>query len=312
MDFVEASKTIIANHQNYIKSDEWDEDWEEYWVIFADLIGFASHCLLSTGITLNNIVRFHRAVNIALEGLPNIKKYQFTDACYILTKDSKTALRVACNIQNECHVLNHAHILEKKHVMFYQMIIPKIVLSKGKVLVIHNDNEAKNIERYAGISHKELLAGEGIVKAYYLEKRTTGGLVSVDPSFVLELKRHGCIYQKVKAKKIYKRWSSDKKNEIYAHDGVVDIPWLVVQPRQNIKGDLTLESDSTLKQKIESFAFIWKINFSEHMTESTPTDTLKHYGGALSHLCEVVQEYFGTGKARWDLMDLNKHMEKML
>lgn len=311
MDFLNATERLISKDKVFIKSSDWEDNWEESYVVFADLIAFAHRCMISTGITLNNIVRFHHAVNTALDGLDGITKYQFTDACYILTKDSKTALIAACNIQNECLLQNYAQMKTIPHTMFYQMIVPKVVISKGKVLALKNATEKNSLKKLAGISPQDLLAGEGIVKAYYLEKKTTGGLVSVDKDYIADMKKHHTEDNKIKPNSLYKQWRKDATHKILSHDGVVDIPWLALQSRQSKKGILQTESILSFKQKVMSFNHIWRTNFTEHLAEGTSTETLKQYGGGLSHLCELLKIYTNAGPRSWDLMDINAVIESM-
>lgn len=311
MDFIEVSKELIANDNLSVNSDEWVDDWEEYYVIFADLIAFAHRCTISEGITLNNIVRFHRAINDALIGIDGIIKYQFTDACYILAKDCKTALIVASNIQNECLLQNYAQIQNFPHVLFYQMIVPKVVISKGNVLTLKDQSDLISIKKMAGISSKELLAGEGIVKAYYLEKKTTGGLISIDKAYINDFKKHSSGDSKAKTNSLYKKWRNDSLNKILFHDGVVDLPWLVLQPKQTKKGILVTESISSFKEKVKTFNQIWRMSFTEHLAYSTSTETLKQYGGGISHLCDLMKSYTNAGPRSWDLIDLNSVIDSI-
>lgn len=312
MDFQDAAQKIADNKKLFVKLAEWEDDWEDYYVIFADLIAFAQRCTFSTGVTLHSIVRFHRAINDALAGIESIIKYQFTDACYVLTKDPKTALIVMSNIQNECLVYNYALSKNLKRAMFYQMIVPKVVLSRGNVLVINKSEDVESLTKMAGISAKELLAGDGIVKAYYLEKRTTGGLASVDPKHIGALKKHGIENPKHnKTVSLYRKWQADASNKFLSHDGVIDIPWLALQPRQTKKGLLLIENPVSFKEKIKAFNFVWRANFTEHLAEGTSTETLKHYGGGISHLCELLKLYYDAGPRSWDLIDLNKAIDKL-
>ncbi len=311
MDFNAATEELVSRNGHLVNSQEWDENWDEYYVIFADLIAFAHRCTFSKGVTLNNIIRFHRAITDALMGIENIIKYQFTDACYILAKDAKTALIVASNIQNECMIHNYAQIKSMPHVMFYQMIVPKIVISKGKVLVLQGGDKEIIDERLTGISAKDLLAGEGIVNAYYLEKKTTGGLISVDKDIIKEFKKCGSGFSKIKTNSLYKKWRNDKENKLFAHDGVVDIPWLLIQPKQVNRGDIIIENRSTFKDKLLMFNSIWRMNFTEHIAEKTNTETLKQYGGGISHLCEIVTNYVGVGQKNWDLIDIKTTIDSL-
>lgn len=304
MDFIKTANDLIESDKLSVNLTDWSEDWEEYYVIFADLIAFAHRCMISTGITLNNIVRFHRAINAALDGMEGIIKYQFTDACYILAKDPKTALIAASNIQNECLLHNYAQMKTIPHTMFYHMIVPKVVISKGNVLTLKDPSDFRSLKKLAGISPKELLAGEGIVKAYYLEKKTTGGLVSVDKAIIEDFKKHSSGDSKVKTNSLYKKWRNDNEHKLFQHDGVIDIPWLVLQPRQTKKGILQTETVATFKEKIKTFNHIWRTNFTEHSAEGTSTETLKQYGGGISHLCEVLKAYTNAGPRSWDLIDL--------
>lgn len=304
MDFFDASQDLIDNDKLSVNSTDWVDNWEEYYVIFADLIAFANRCMISNGITLNNIIRFHRAINDALMGLDDLIKYQFTDACYILTKDPKTALIAASNIQNECLLHNYSQMTTIPHIMFYHMIVPKVVISKGKVLTLKNPTDLGSVSKIAGISPKELLAGEGIVKAYYLEKKTTGGLLSVDKELIEDFKKHSSGDSKIKTNGLYKKWRNDLGHTLFLHDGVIDVPWLVLQPRQIRKGVLQTETVPAFKAKIKAFNHIWRTNFTEHLAEGTSTETLKQYGGGISHLCEMLKAYTNAGPRSWDLIDL--------
>lgn len=309
MDFLSAAQDSIQS-ENTIKFSDWEDNWEENYVIFIDLIAFASRCILSPSITLNNIVRFHRAINNALQGIDNISKYQFTDACYIITKDPKTALICAVNIQNECLIQNYNQKKIIQHTLFYNMVVPKIVISKGDVLQI-KDSHKLELSNIVGLSQKELLAGSGIVKAYYLERKTTGGLISVDASILDDMKAIRTRDSKEKPNSLYKKWIKDKSNIILSHDGVFDIPWLLLQPRQLQKGNLATESPSSFKEKIETFNYIWRTSFTEHLANKTPTETLKQYGGGISHLCEILQYYTNVGPRSWDLTDLNTAIDSL-
>lgn len=311
MDFVEEFKRLSSSDNLFIDSAEWEDDWDNHFVIFVDLIAFANRCLISTGVTLNNIIRFHRAVNEALDGLDDIKKYQFTDACYILTKDAKTSLVVASNIQNECLLYNYSILQNYRHTMFHHLIVPKVVISKGNVLSFKNQENINSLNKLAGISANELLAGEGIVKAYYLEKRTTGGLVSVDKECINSMKRCGAVNNKIKTVSLYKKWKNDKENKLLSHDSVIDIPWLVLQPKQTKKGLLQIENVSSFKEKLLAFNRIWRTSFTEHLAEGTSTETLKQYGGGISHLCELMKSYLDIGPRSWDLVDLNNAIDEM-
>lgn len=310
MDFIEIANTQMDKDVLSVNSTEWNNNWEEYYVIFADLIAFAQRCMISPGITLNNIVRFHRAINESINGIDDIIKYQFTDASYILAKDPKTALIVATNIQNECLLHNYKQ-MRLPHVMFYQMIVPKVVISKGNVLTLKTLSDITSIKKIAGISPKELLAGEGIVKAYYLEKKTTGGLVSVDKNYIQDFKKPSSGDNKTKTNGLYKKWRNDLENKLLSHDGVIDIPWLVLQPRQIKKGTLQTETVGAFKEKAKAFNHIWRTSFTEHLAERTSTETLKQYGGGISHLCEVIQAYKNVGPRSWDLIDVVAAIESL-
>lgn len=311
MDFKKVAELIKKDGVNIVNASEWDSNWGEYYVIFADLIAFAQRCVLSSGVTVNNIVRFHRAINDALAGVDDIIKYQFTDACYLITKNPKSALIAAANIQNECLLHNYVQIERTPHSLFFHMIVPKIVISKGNVLQINEIKGLVGIEKYAGISSKEFLAGEGIVKAYYLEKNTTGGLISIDPKYVKDLKKISSGSATIKTNSLYKTWRNDSDNKLFSHDNVIDVPWLALKPRQINKGELVVEDIDNFKTKVETFNFIWRTNFTEHINERTSTAVLKQYGGGISHLCELMQTYNNTGVRSWDLTELNDSISKI-
>ncbi|MCL6273296.1 hypothetical protein M3P19_04705 [Muricauda sp. 2012CJ35-5] len=311
MNFKEAAESVKSEGLSIVNASEWSDHWDDHYVIFADLIAFANRCILSSGITVNNLVRFHRAISDALEGIDDIVKYQFTDACFIVTKNVKSALIVATNIQNECLIHNHVQIEKVPHPLFFHMIVPKIAITKGSVLEIKSAKEIESIEKYSGISPNEFLAGEGIVRAYYLEKNTTGGLISVDPNYIEEFKKVSSGSSKIKTNSLYKMWKNDVENKYLSHDNVVDIPWLALQPRQRNKGELKLERTEDFKTKVESFNLIWRANFTEHINERTSTGVMKQYGGGISHLCDLIQMYGNYGQRAWDLTELNEAITKI-
>jgi len=298
MDFKLLKDQMKENNESYINCDE--NNWTSKYVIFADLIGFKNRCQRSNDATVNNIHRYRRAISKALDGLA-IKKFLFTDACYVLTSEPKVALLAASNIQNECLLHN---IIQLEHVdnpLFHHMIIPKIVISKGDVLCSEKD--------------PNLLAGSGIVNAYNLEKYTTGGLISCDQCCINDLKKPEPVNEKTELFSLYRSWKHNKiepqKNSFFFHDDVFDIPWIALQSRLSVKGEVKLESIESLRIKIKSFKKIWEMSFSEHIVERTPTQTLKHFAGAMSHLCDFVQLYKKTGKIRWDMNKLSNEIDSI-
>lgn len=63
---------ISASRLGVLDAREWEEDWGERWVAFADLIAFASRAMQSDSVVLNNIVRFDRAAQTIAEAFPSL------------------------------------------------------------------------------------------------------------------------------------------------------------------------------------------------------------------------------------------------
>ena len=310
--FIQTVEDLKSSTLDHVSKDDWDEVWDERWVVFADLIGFASMCMYSDGVTVNNIVRFHRAVNRAASTIQGLAKFQFTDACYVVTDSAKDALKFASNVQNECLAFNRVR-LDLSHSMFHQMIVPKVTICKGRVLRLPPamQSDELTLPHLEGISKTSMLAGEGIVKAYNLESATTGALISATPSDASHLKRLHCDEVSTPGRAVYNMWRKDTEHTRFNHDGVVDIPWLVLAPAQRSKGVLLLDSWESVKVKLKSLLGIWRRSFSEHLYERTPTSTLKQYGGGITHLCDVVQVMQKVGKKRWDLSELKSAVESL-
>jgi hypothetical protein len=285
-------ETLISQRKDqgdhYVNADEWRDIWEEKWIIFADLIAFAERCLDSETVTLNNIVQFHRAVSNSVENFPKCTKYQFTDASFILTDNVNNALKIATNLHHECLAQNAIELRNDRHTVFKHFIIPSITISKGNILNLTEDVSIDEAQ-VEGIAPGDFLAGEGIVKAYKLEKSSSGGITSLSIEDSHIAKNPHSSQERTVPRRVYKHWRNEDREKYLHHDGVVDHPWIVLEASQSDGGQLALDSQISVFEKIKLWLSIWDLSFREFTIESLPTSTAKHRAHFLRHLSEIVR-----------------------
>ena len=170
-------------------------------------------------------------------------------------------------------------------------------MARGQVLLLPEDAGQEAL--YAGIDPKNVLAGSAIVRAYYLERSSAGGLITVDQTGIEALKQVSVRGHRGRVANGLHRWigklsDSEALNagEVYGYRrSVLDIPWLLLQPIQNETGRLWSALPADADYAIAAYLEVWDKSIREFYTPQNfdgPLEVVKHCQAAIRH---AVQSY---------------------
>ena len=131
-----------------------------------------------------------------------------------------------------------------KKPFFIHFVVPRITIAQGRVLLLPDAPAPE--PRYCGIDPENVLAGSAIVSAYYLEKRSAGGLVTIDEKGIEAMRKLTVRGNRSRITKGLDRWMKGISDRIALESGrvfgyrgkILDVPWLLLQPIQNEAGSL--------------------------------------------------------------------------
>jgi hypothetical protein len=289
-----------------VDSRDWHAEWKERWVVFVDLIAFANRSVRSRDVVLNNILRFDRASQIAREAVPTVKMFRFSDSTFAVAHEFTAALSFAIAIHHACLALNAEYMDRVANPIFIHTIVPRVTLAWGSVLDLPDVTSTE--ARFDGIDAKSLIAGEGIVNAYNLEKTSAGGLLTTNqPAVTLfgglslrggPLSTQG--YLKAWQKKLSQ--AETPAGLLFARGKLLDVPWLLLRPVQEGDGRLWCAAWSDASDAIAHYLTLWELGAREFYTAAgadNPIDTSKHFSAALRHGIQCVQSGAGQFSARY-------------
>lgn len=290
--------TDLRDSQNhYVDSRTWEGDWSESWIGFSDVTGFASRCRRSEQAVVNSIVRFHRSVASAVAacGQSSPRLFRFTDAVYAVSPTLGDVLRFSSNLQHECLAQNAVMLNDKEHPLAHHMLLVRTTVAYGRVLTL--DGAVAPEARTLGVDQATLLAGEGIVKAYELEKRTVGGLISlrIDDDQPISAEIPTIRGRLGRSRSILERWAGQQEG--FTHDGVIDLPWTLLRPRQ-VDDDLWAASTAEARRKLLIQLDVASLMGGEFLMGEAPLAVAKHQAGLKRHLNEAAQRLEGHRQLR--------------
>lgn len=296
---------VQAGGLDVVDAREWEGNWGNRWVAFIDLIGIAERSRVSPAATVNLMVRFHRAITSTGLDHPTVRLLRFTDAAYAVADSAEELVKFASDFHHRCLALNALQLARGKS-RFHTLVIARTTIAFGSVLEAHG--AVADDERFAGVDAASLLIGEGVVNAYKLERSTAGELASVskvDAPEIKALEIRGLVRP---PRRLLERWATDE--EVFAHDDVVDIPWMLLRARQPEAAGLWATSYDDVLTKMRIETAMWKLSFTEYTSRRLPIGTIKHYGAVNRHLNELFQglKRHATLKA-WGLAELEAAIE---
>lgn len=292
-----------------IDSREWKQEWRDGWVAYADLIGFAARAMRSDNVVLNNIVRFDRACKIVAEQFPGILLRRFSDATFAISSTFPEVLGFSVALSHTCLALNSEYLKNCKKPFFIHLIVPRITIAQGRILLLP-DTPAPEL-RYSDIDPKNVLAGSAIVRAYYLEKHSAGGLVTIDKNDIETMQKLTVRGNRSRITKGLDRWtkglsdsSAQDSGRIFGYRGkVLDIPWLLLQPIQNEAGSLWGALPDDADFAIATYLDVWDKSIREFYSPQNydaPLDVVKHCQSAIRFAVNCYSMSNGRQKPKYE------------
>jgi hypothetical protein len=307
-------KTDIQQRQlQHVDVRQWRADWADRWVAYSDLLGFAQACDKSADKVVNLLARFHRSINDIFARLkaPDLRIYQFTDAVFVVSPTPVLVLQFTAMLHHWCLGMNSLMMETERLLLANHMLNVRTTIARGQVLQL--PPRPLPDSRLIGISAESIVAGAGIVQAYRLEKRTGGMLISMlpgDRAALTDLRLASASSPKPSAP-LLQNWLQESPPTQFAHDGVVDFPWLLLRPDST---GTALETDTidSIRDKLLTLHRMAELLLHEYITEKIALDTIKHYGALHRHMIELVQRLRGLKRnRRWTIADAYKQMEAL-
>ena len=148
---------------------------------------------------------------------------------------------------------------------------------------------------------RTLVVGDAIVRAYMLERQTSGGLITVskeDAAYAAGLSVRG---ETTRAKGSIERFvracvGAAGIEPFFARGNVIDVPWLLLRPSQQSPGELWAASLRDAHDAIAEFVNVWEWSMREFYAPSgtaDPLDVSKHSAAGVRHASQCVQAIRG-------------------
>jgi len=308
---------IHDNQLGSVDSREWRGEWQNRWVVFADLIAFAARAKRSKSVVLNNIIRFDRASSLTKTAFPNVRIHRFSDSTFGISDSFGEALGFGIGLQHSCLAMNTEYLQRASKKYFIHLIVPRITIAQGQVLVL--PDSSTNETKFNGIDPASVIAGEGIVNAYYLEKFSAGGLItfqSKDTAALSSLRvRGGTQNVNTGVEKWIKRQQVNPQpstGNLLRRGDVIDFPWLLMRPMKTSKDELWCAEKQEIKRSLSSFFEVWKTSDYEFYSSNhsaDPLDVSKHCAAAIRQGIQSAQILCGNiGPNYATIDDIAKHL----
>jgi hypothetical protein len=276
----------------HVDSRLWKEEWQDSWVMYADLLAFGARAKRSESVVLNNILRFDRASELVASWFPDLRVRRFSDSTFAISSTFHGALSFAIALSHCCLAFNLEYMVRTSHRMFHRLIVPRVTLAKGRVLLLPETPSEE--PRFARIDAKNVIAGSAIVDAYHLEKASSGGLITVGADGLKELQAYKVRGNDGGVRNGLERWmkklSDDEaiaNGDVFCVRGkLVDIPWTLLRPRQVDGGSLWAASPADANVALRTYLEVWKSSMHSFYVPddaASPLDTAKHYACAQRH-----------------------------
>lgn len=303
MPFNDLVSAVDEARLNAVDSRNWTRHWEPRWVALIDLVGISYRSRVSPDATVNQMVRFHRALTRTVDRYERVQVYRFSDSAYVTASTQIELLKFASDFQHVCLALN-ALALRRVKPMFHFFVVPRVTIARGQVLEAHLNRRTPNPD-LVGVDSQSLIAGEGIVRAYEIERRSAGSLISL--SSALPRVRGSVRGVEGAPRAILTRWVRDRT---FAHDGVIDLPWLAMREDQPADADLWATSFRDAVSKVRVMHAMWQYSFGEYVVQSAEIGSIKHAGAVDRHLSVLVQQLRGFRSLQpWNEIELAEQID---
>lgn len=281
---------------HYVDARLWQSDWSSAWVSFSDIIGFAARSSQSEEVAVNIIVRFHRCVSAARKVCEeaDLRLFQFTDAAFAVSSDLLSLVKFSSTLQQYCLAQNAITLEDKAHPLAHHLLLVRTTIAHGRVLMLTQPSAPEEL-RTLGVSADALLAGTAVVEAYRIEKNTAGAMISF-PCTQTKMIRDAKLDVRGRIERprtVLEQWLREPTG--FAHDGVVDFPWILLRPVQDRPG-LWADSNREVSRKLGILLNCSDLMAGEFIVSNLPLAVAKHRAGIVRHITELVQRLRSHGK----------------
>lgn len=226
----------------FVDSSDWHSLWSCQWAVFADLLGFEA-ASKSAAVATNQIVRFHRLLERTSDAAPG-RPYRFTDAAYYTAPGFVEAVAWAVRLQHEALAMNIDAASRRK--VEHHLLKCRVTIAHGRVL--NASGRDLPAGQAFGVDSESLLAGQGIVDAYRLEKQATAFEigVAVPPTFSWTDLNFGG----------EPRLGARLKNALaegtntFRHDDMVSFPWYLFRKELGRSNNLVLDDNGASVERV--------------------------------------------------------------
>lgn len=309
---------IEEQHLGRVDSREWKQEWADRWVAYADLVAFASRAIRSDVVVLNNIVRFDRACQIVAAEFPGIRLHRFSDATFAIANTFSEAIGFSIALSHSCLALNYEYLQHGNKPFFIHLIVPRITVAWGRVLLL--PETLAHEARFSGIDPKNVIAGSAIVRAFYLEKNSAGGLVTLSEDGINALRNLNIRGHRGRNTNGLERWIQSLSDRVALKSGRVfgfrgnalDVPWLLLQPIQNEAGSLWAAMPSDADFAISAYLDVWDKSIREFYSPQNfdaPLDVVKHCQAGIRHAVQCY--YISHGRVKPSYESLSEVQAKI-
>lgn len=179
LDFQNQIMEIKKEKAYNVDARHFENCWQKGWVCYADLLAFADNCQKSRQSTINSLIRFHRAIQMAhkkaienqeTDNIDKERLYLFTDCCYFVSKSLEQTLCFALCLMNSCCAMNKITIEQKELSKAHHLLRPRIIIADGEY--INASSICSNRDISLPETPSAFLAGSGIANAYGIEKQS--------------------------------------------------------------------------------------------------------------------------------------------
>jgi len=292
----------------HVDSRLWKEEWQNGWVMYADLLAFGPRAKRSESVVLNNILRFDRASGLAASWFPDLRVRRFSDSTFAISSTFHGALAFAIALSHCCLAFNLEYMVRTSHKIFHRLIVPRVTLAKGRVLLLPEIPSEE--PRFARIDAKNVIAGSAVVDAYHLEKASSGGLITVGSDGLKELQAYKVRGNDGGVRNGLSRWVKNlgnddaiaKGNVFCVRGKLVDIPWTLLRPRQPDDGSIWTASTADANVALRTYLEVWKSNMHSFYVPddaASPLETAKHYACGQRHGVQCFAMARGNARPRF-------------
>lgn len=290
---------------NFRKTEQYRVDARTFlpvcdhgWVCHCDLLGFSEISKRSMPSAINTLVRFHKVITHATDQA-NGDVFRFTDCCFFCSPELSQTLNFALATIRGCCAMNQICMDSKNSVQGHYLLKPRTTIAYGDYL---SGTQLGRLKMPSSFSWDSFLAGEGIVKAYEMQKQ------SFSHALTLEASSHSpnwCDRISVKGTPCMARAGLLHWLKEYGASCRIDLPWPYiarVKSRREGTLDVIPESNATFLNIEHHLYNTFQTMQSEFLNAGTPIPASKHVMALFRFIMSLYSFSQSATKIRRDML----------